>query len=97
MYHPEPIDTTMVILPDDLKILTEKLAQNTHDVWATGRISEGWTYAPGERNEKTKTTPLLVPYEQLPESEKDYDRRTSLETLKVIIQLGYSITRDFTN
>ena len=41
----------------------------------------------------TKTTPLLVPYEELPESEKEYDRNTAFETLKLIIKMGYQIKR----
>ena len=35
----------------------------------------------------------LVPYDELPESEKEYDRNTAIETLKLIIKLGYKITR----
>lgn len=90
MYEPKPIDTSDVILSDDLLELTEKIAENVHDVWAVGRIEQGWTYGP-ERNDELKTTPCLVPYSKLPDSEKEYDRNTALETLKVIIKLGYRI------
>lgn len=90
MYEPKPIDTSDVILSDDLLELTEKIAENVHDVWAVGRIEQGWTYGP-ERNDELKTTPCLVPYSKLPDSEKDYDRNTALETLKLIIKLGYKI------
>ncbi len=90
MYEPKPIDTSDVSLPDDLLELTEKIAENVHDVWALGRISEGWTWGEKRDNEK-KTTPMLVPYGDLPESEKEYDRNTALETLKLIIKLGYEI------
>jgi len=68
----------------------ERLAENTHDVWAAQRIAEGWTYGPS-RDEAAKKHPCLVPYEQLPESEKEYDRRTAAEALKVIVTLGYRI------
>ena len=37
-----------------------------------------------------KTNPTLVPYDEL-ESEKEYDRNTALETLKLIVKLGYEI------
>ena len=87
MYNPKPIDTSEVILPDELIALTEKLAENVHDVWAAGRISEGWTYGT-EKNTEKKITPALVPYSALPKSEKDYDRNTALETLKLIVKLG---------
>lgn len=92
MYNPKPIDTSDVALPEELLSLTEKIAENVHDVWAVGRISEGWTYGETKDAEK-KTTPLLVPYGELPESEKEYDRNTALETVKLIIKMGYHIER----
>ena len=39
------------------------------------------------------THPCLVPYDELPESEKDYDRATSQETLKLIMKLGFDISK----
>ena len=93
MYKPQPVNTDDVILSEDLLALTEQIASNVHDVWAVGRITEGRTL--GEvKNPEKKTTPLLVPYEELPESEKMYDRNTALETLKLIVKLGYKITCD---
>lgn len=92
MYEPKPIDTGDIILPEELLALTEKIAENVHDVWAAGRLAEGWTYGNVKDPEK-KVTPLLVPYENLPESEKDYDRKTALETLKLIVKLGYVISK----
>ncbi len=90
MYIPAPIDTSSVILPERLLTLTERIAENVHDVWAVGRMAEGWRYGEKKDAEK-KTTPLLVPYAQLPESEKEYDRNTALETLKMILSLGFRI------
>lgn len=91
-YIPNPIDTSNVTLPKELCDLTEKIAENVHDVWAQGRIAEGWTYGE-KKNAEKKITPLLVHYNDLPENEKEYDRRTALETIKMIIQMGYSITK----
>lgn len=92
-YRPEPVDTTGTELSEDLLRLTEKIAENVHDVWAKGRIAEGWTY--GEtRNDVLKKTPCLVPYADLPESEKEYDRNTALNTLKLVIALGYRIEKE---
>ena len=93
MYDPKPIDTSDVTLPEELLALTERIAENTHDIWAAGRIAEGWTYGDVKDSVK-KTTPLLVPYSELPESEKAYDRNTSLETIKLIVKMGYRIERD---
>ena len=90
MYEPKPIDTSDVVLPAELLALTEKIAENVHEVWAAGRIAEGWTYGEKKDND-LKTTPLLVPYDELAESEKEYDRNTALETLKLIVKMGYRI------
>lgn len=90
MYTPKPIDTSGITLPESLRALTEKLAENTHEVWAAGRIKEGWTYGE-ERNTEKKTTPCLVPYSELPESEKEYDRNTAMESIKLMIKLGYEV------
>lgn len=90
MYQPNPLDTADVELPGELLELTEKIAENVHEVWAAARIAEGWILGQ-ERNTQKKTTPCLVPYAQLPESEKEYDRNTALQTLKLIVKLGYEI------
>ena len=91
-YTPQPVDTTNVTLPKELESLAETMAKNVHDVWAQGRISQGWTYGE-QRDDANKKHPCLVPYEELPDSEKEYDRNTSLETLKLIIKSGYKITK----
>ena len=91
-YRPRPIDTSDVSLPEDLIPLFEMMAQNTHEVWARGRMNEGWKWGP-VRNDEKKENPCLVAYDELPESEKEYDRNTSLETLKLIIKLGYTIEK----
>ncbi len=93
MYKPKPVDTEKIILPEELSELTEKLAENVHENWSAGRISDGWTYGK-VRDDKNKTTPCLVPYSELDESEKEYDRNTALQTLKLIIALGYRITKE---
>ena len=92
MYTPQPIDTTDVVLPKELEQLVEEMSKNVHEVWAVTRIKQGWTY--GElRNDELKTHPCLVPYEDLPEEEKVYDRNTSVETLKLILKLGFKISK----
>ena len=91
-YHPKPIDTAKVSLSESLRALAETLAENAHDQWARKRIAEGWTYGP-KRDDKKKTHPDLVPYRELPESEKEYDRTTVTETLKAVVALGYRIEK----
>lgn len=92
-YTPKPVDTTNIKLPEELNAIADAIAENVHDVWASSRLAEGWTYGP-VRDEANKQTPCLVPYKELPEEEKVYDRKTALETLKFIISLGYDIVRN---
>lgn len=91
-YIPAPIDTQDVELPEALNGLIEKMACNVHEVWAQGRIAEGWTYGE-QRDDKRKRHPCLVPYEELPEAEREYDRQTAVQTLKLILKLGFSIQK----
>lgn len=92
-YTPHPIDTKSVELPKKLQALAEDIAKNVHEVWASGRIKNGWTYG-DERNDAEKKHPCLVSYEELSEEEKEYDRNTSIETIKLILKLGFKITKD---
>lgn len=92
IYTPQPIDTKDVVLPDELNELAESIAKNVHEVWSAGRMADGWTYGE-ERNDALKQHPCLVPYEELTESEKEYDRHTSQETLKMIVKMGYKIVK----
>lgn len=91
-YKPNPIDTSDIALPEELISLTEQIAENVHEVWAQGRINDGWTYGES-RNDSEKKHPCLVPYSFLPESEKEYDRFTAMETIKLIIKLGYEVKK----
>lgn len=81
-----------VELSEELMELAETMAENVHNVWASTRISQGWSLGP-ERNDELKQHPCLVPYSELPESERLYDRNTALSTLKLITSLGYDIKK----
>ena len=91
-YTPSPLDLSEIELSDDLKELTEILAENTHQLWARARMDEGWTYGP-QRDDVKKKHPCLIPYSSLSENEKDYDRATAMNALKLIMKLGYSIKK----
>lgn len=92
-YIPQPIDTKDVVLPKELDALAEEIAKNVHEVWSAGRMKDGWSF--GEvRNDLEKHHPCLVPYEELSETEKAYDRNTSQETLKLIMKLGFKIVKE---
>jgi hypothetical protein len=92
-YIPNPVDTMEIQLPVELEGLVEEMSKNVHEVWARTRMEQGWTY--GEvRNDALKQHPCLVPYEDLPEEEKVYDRNSSVETIKLILKLGFKISTD---
>ena len=89
-YIPQPIDTSDVKLSKELEQLADLMSKNVHEVWAETRIMQGWKYGE-QRNDELKTHPCLVPYEDLSEEEKEYDRNTSIGTLKLIMKLGFKI------
>ena len=91
-YHPKLIDLKHVDLPEGFNELREAIAENAHDMWAMERQSEGWTYGL-KRNDSKLETPDMVPYGNLPESEKEYDRIMAEDTLRLLIALGYKIEK----
>jgi hypothetical protein len=91
-YEPRPIDTSGTEVPREIGELTELLAKNAHEIWAQRRQLDGWVYG-AVRDDKAKLHPCLVPYEQLPEGEKSYDRVLAIGTLKLILALGYRILK----
>lgn len=92
LYKPAPLDLSDVQLPDSLTELTEAIAENTHEVWARIRLDEGWTYGP-KRDDAHLKHPDLLPYSDLPEGEKEYDRATAMNAIKLIVKLGYKIEK----
>ena len=92
-YIPNPGNTGHIQLPKELEYLVEEMAKNVHEVWSKTRIEQGWTYGK-KRDDGLKQHPCLVPYEELPEEEKVYDRNSSVETLKLIMKLGFKISKD---
>ncbi len=91
-YKPQPVILSLREFPGDIIEHIDILARNVHEQWASGRIEEGWRY--GEyRNDELKEHPTLVPYEELPESEKEYDRQTVIATLSALIFSGFEIRK----
>ena len=91
-YKPDPIDTSSIQLPEELLPLLEQLARNTHENWSRERLNQGWVWGP-VRDDARKHHPCLIPYDELSEEEKEYDRITSAQALKAILSLGFRITR----
>lgn len=91
MYKPKPIDVSKIQLEDNLTELVEVLSKNTHEIWAQARIDEGWSYGE-KRDDDAKYHPGLVPYSELSESEKEYDRKTTINVIKAMVSLGAEIS-----
>lgn len=92
-YIPEPMDLSSVDLPESLIQLSERIAENVHEVWAKARMDEGWTYGE-KRDDIHKKHPCLVPYDEFPEEEKEYDRNTAMNTIKMVKKLGFRIEKE---
>ena len=91
-YIPNPADVGDIYLDDELSELSEILAENVHETWSARRMAQGWRY--GERrDDAARLHPCLVPYSELPEKEKEYDRSTAMDTLRLVIKLGFTISR----
>ena len=91
-YVPSPIDTSDIRLPQEIAEIAERLAKNTHETWALQRMAEGWKYGK-QRDDVNKLHPCLIPYEELPENEKEYDRNTASEALKLVMAFGFEIRK----
>ena len=95
-YTPQPPDLDSITLPAALSALTEDISESIHDVWARSRLDEGWIWG-HERDDTLRTTPCLVPYADLPENEKAYDRKIVIATIKILLAKGYSIKKTMDN
>ena len=93
MYQPRPIKHNNIELPSKSDSLIEQLAENNYDIWAKQRIQDGWTYGP-ERDDNKKEHPDLVPYGELSENEKEYDRNSARETIKAVISFGFNVVKE---
>ena len=92
-YIPQPIDVSNIEIPAELEPLREAIAENIHEVWSAGRMKEGWTYGP-VRDDKLKKHPDLIPYSELPDGEKEYDRATAMNTIKLVLKLGFKFVKN---
>ena len=93
IYEPSPIGLDDVELSEELTELQEAIAENAHEIWAKNRRDQGWSYGP-ERNDQKKETPDMIPYCNLPQSEKLYDREMAMQTLKLVRKLGFEIVKE---
>ena len=91
-YTPKPIDTKDVKLRAEISALSEAIAENAHEIWASIKRAEGWRYGP-KRNDDERVMPSMVPYAELTEQEKQANRDIAMQTIKLIHKLGYDIIK----
>ena len=91
-YTPAPVNTDDVTLPSELNEAIELMAEHNHDTWAQGKIAKGYSCGP-ITDDSVKLHKDLVPYDELPEETKDYDRDTCIANLKLLYKLGYRIEK----
>ena len=87
-YKPNPVDLSEIKLDAELSEDVEKISCHIHEVWAKNRIENGWEYDNADENH-----PCLIKYEDLPEAEKNLDRATVTQTIKMLLHLGYEIRK----
>ena len=91
-YEPHPLDLDDVTIESELMELREAIAENAHEVWAKTRKDQGWSYGK-ERDDAKKLHPDIIPYNLLPESEKEYDRLMAINTIKLVKKLGWELKK----
>lgn len=69
----------------------ERLASAEHARWVRERTADGWT--PGDKDAARKTTPYLVPFEELPAEIADYDRDAVREIPRLLASVGLRVVR----
>lgn len=70
-YDPQPINTSMISLDNDLNSIVQKFSEHYHDAWASRKMETGWTY--GESwSDSNKTHPRLKPYGMLNDYVSDF-------------------------
>ena len=65
--------------------ISERLAENSHDVWAIGKLKQ--------LESTGGTHPDLIPYDLMTDQQKEYDRKASTDTLKFLTLCGYSFVK----
>lgn len=70
----------------------ELLSRMEHDRWWRDREADGWTLAP-EKDVERKKSPYLIPWEELPEEIRGYDRDTVRGLPVFLAEAGFRIVR----
>lgn len=89
-YNPQPINTSVVNLDNDLNSIIQKFSEHYHDAWASRKFEAGWAY--GEQwSDSQKAHPRLKPYNMLNDYEKERYKDPVREALKALLAIGWTI------
>lgn len=71
----------------------EELSQLEHDRWASDLLLDGWRPTTGDKDPVQKLHPLIVPWAELPESEREKDREPMRELPEMLARAGFELYR----
>jgi voltage-gated potassium channel Kch len=69
----------------------ETMAEMEHERWCLEKSHQGWKYAPGSQDPTTKCHPALVPWDELPEADKEKNRTAARELPTFLARVGYKV------
>lgn len=75
--------------PDEIELLAEM----EHDRWVEERRRDGWIHAPGEKDIDRKTTPHMIPWDELSDQVKEWDRVFIRGLPRFLARVGLQIVR----
>ena len=70
----------------------EQYAIEEHDDWMSGKIKDGWSYAP-TRDDIQKKHNCLVPWSQLSDMYKEYDRDVAKNVIKLAAMVNMKVIK----
>jgi hypothetical protein len=71
----------------------ELMARMEHERWVAEVLRGGWKFAPGLKNPERKTNPDLVPWNELPEIEKEKNRTPARGLPRFLAKAGLQVYR----
>ncbi|XP_053365921.1 ryanodine receptor 2 [Clarias gariepinus] len=97
VFTPTPVDTNQVMLPPQLELIRERLAENLHELWLLEKTERGWTHGP-VRDDSKQVHPGLVEFSKLPDQEKHKSLQAADHTLRSLLALGahFGLSQDHT-
>lgn len=70
----------------------ELMAELEHERWREEQSQMGWTYGPGSKDPKKKTHPALLPWQELPEVEKEKNRASTRDLPGLLARAGFQVS-----